>query len=327
MATKNIRRLLKKGDLAGAEAATRSALEQGPVTPVLLDCMGLIHQRLGRYDEAAQCFAEAQRLDPETPGYILRAADLAEAQGNLAAAVADYKRASALCVPRNAIGGFFTFPGFRPHGDEFGYLNPSFALGGEDVMLRKMFKQKLAQQTPGFYVDIGAASAVLGSNTYLFYCYGWRGVCVDPNPVSAYGFGAVRPRDVFVNCAVTRTAEDLFFAMHQSQNAGRAQIARDPAAFGADFQTPTRVPGRPLRDILRENVPAGAAIDFMSIDVEGAEFEVVESNDWDAYAPRVIILEDNAFGPEHRQTPAVDYLAAVGYRIVGWLAPNVYLER
>ena len=327
MTVKDIRRLLKKGDVARAEVAAQELFAQGVPTPELLECAGLIHQHLGRPAEAARCFAEAQRLDPENPNYIFHAAGLAEAQGDIKGALAAHKRAAALCVPKKSIGSFFTFPGFRPHGDEFAYLNPSFSLGGEDMTLRKMFKHKLAQQTTGFYVDIGAASSVLGSNTYLFYCYGWRGICVDPNPASVHGFKTARPRDTFLSCAVTRDPGDVFYAMHRSGNAGMAQIGRDPGAFGPEFEPPVPVAGRPLKDIFKENVPAGTQIDFMSIDVEGAELDVVESNDWDAYAPRVVIIEDHGFRPEHPQTPTVYRLKTLGYKVVGWLLPNVYLER
>ena len=73
---------------------------------------------------------------------------------------------------------------------------------------------------------------------------------------------------------------------------------------------------RPLREILEENVPAGTAIDLMNIDVEGLDFEVLESNDWDRFSPKILIIEDHTFNPEEPlSSRIVQYLKSKGYKL------------
>ncbi len=324
---KEIRTLVRCGDFASADLLAHEVMLTEAHTPELFDLMGVIQANLGRTDQAGQYFAEAQRLDPENPDYILHAANLAEAQGNHRQAIAEYKRLLPLCVARKSIGAIYKLPSFQLRGDELPYLNPSFSIGGEDLILRKLFKDKLRRKIPGFYVDIGAASTVLASNTYLFYCHGWRGICVDANPATAETFQIIRPHDIYFNCAVTPDTGEVFFAAHKSENAGLARVATSPDAFSSEFQTPVKINSRPLGSILKEAVPDGVEIDFMSIDVEGSELGVINSNDWEKYAPRIIVLEDTAFQRDGaNRSAAVDRLASLGYAVIGWAAPNVYLE-
>jgi hypothetical protein len=57
------------------------------------------------------------------------------------------------------------------------------------------------------------------------------------------------------------------------------------------------VPTLPLAEILERHVPPGQTIDFMNVDVEGHDFEVLESNDWNRFRPQIIIVEDEGLDP------------------------------
>ena len=69
-----------------------------------------------------------------------------------------------------------------------------------------------------------------------------------------------------------------------------------------------------MADILGEHLPANTAIDFLSVDVEGWDLEVLKSNDWTRFRPRVVLAEQ--FGSsigEASSDPLFVYLASVGY--------------
>jgi hypothetical protein len=58
--------------------------------------------------------------------------------------------------------------------------NISFSQGGgDDIQLKKLLKV----QKPGVYVAIGSWHPVKASNSYFFYLRGWKGICIDPNPI------------------------------------------------------------------------------------------------------------------------------------------------
>jgi hypothetical protein len=90
--------------------------------------------------------------------------------------------------------------------------HPSFYLShsqfGEDMAVRAL----VGDRRSGTYVDIGAHHPVYCSNTYHFYCKGWRGLNVDAQPGSMEAFRVLRPGDINVEVAVGPTSgERLVF--------------------------------------------------------------------------------------------------------------------
>src|SRR5258707_446701 len=77
---------------------------------------------------------------------------------------------------------------------------------GEDLIVAKVLTD-----STGFYVDVGCNHPINGSNSYLFYQRGWRGVCIDA--VASFGplFAEARPRDQFVHSAVSLVDGDVAF--------------------------------------------------------------------------------------------------------------------
>jgi FkbM family methyltransferase len=209
---------------------------------------------------------------------------------------------------------------------DFECLNISFSLSGEDLALRKMFKPKLQSESPGFYLDVGCFDPKFGSNTYLFYCYHWRGICVDANPKFAKPYKVFRPDDVFVNAAVGTSGETVYFAQSEG-NVGMSMIARSPDAFGKNFNAPVQLQTRSIKSILDEHGPKDGVIDLMSMDIEGSEMEALQSNDWNKYRPRVIVIETQDVDPGDVESyPTVAYLRQRGYVVALILCGSVVLK-
>lgn len=200
----------------------------------------------------------------------------------------------------------------------------SCAIDGEDMALRRVFKRKLRAREPGTYVDIGCSAPVEMSNTYMFYCYGWRGVCIDASDDYKAAYAGLRPNDTFVPAAITESQSDVFLFKH-SANKGMHRIGLTPEVPEGFAHPALRVPSKRLDRILEEHLP-NTPIDFFSIDVEGAEAQVLRSNDWHRWRPRAILMEchDFTFDAPHA-AETVKYLSDLDYQLVARIGPNVIM--
>ncbi len=175
----------------------------------------------------------------------------------------------------------------------------------------------------GIYVDIGAYHPKLFSNTYLFYKKGWSGICVDPNPEIGKMFAMTRPRDIFLNVGVGEKKQknkksknpkkelsgwipgqarndmgkymEYFMFDDGAANTFSVEQVEKNQAVGRKLLGTKKVKTESLENILDKYLPKGEKIDLLSVDVEGMDLEVLKSNDWKKYRPRVIICEDLNF--------------------------------
>lgn len=189
----------------------------------------------------------------------------------------------------------------------------SYSQEGEDLVLQRHFGAK----PRGFYVEVGSHDPHRFSNTYLFYRRGWRGICIDPLPGSAKAFRLFRPRDVAVEVGVARSDGSMNYYMFNEPalNTFDAALAHDRARLAEYRVTEVRkVATRPLAAILNETIETPTEIDFLSVDVEGFDLEVLESNDWQLYRPRLVVAECLSLDPLSMSTePLPRFLADLGY--------------
>ncbi|MEM7661502.1 MAG: FkbM family methyltransferase [Pseudomonadota bacterium] len=165
----------------------------------------------------------------------------------------------------------------------------SYSQCGEDVFL--INECYLPKQ--GTYVDIGAGHPYFGSNTFLLYRRGWQGLTIDPNPDHGRLHRIVRPDDTFMELGIATRANELeYFRFTNPDFNTFDRDARDRAVGNNGKLTgSTRIPVRPLAEILREqNVPE--TFDLLSVDCEGLDIDVLKSNDWTTFRPRIVLVED-----------------------------------
>lgn len=197
-------------------------------------------------------------------------------------------------------------------------MQPNLCYGqdGEDLVLDRL----LERQAEGFYVDVGAHHPVRFSNTYLFYKRGWRGINIDAMPGSMRKFVRVRPRDINIECGVAGQAGRLNYHRFNEPalntfDAAEAQHKNKPPYQLLDT---VEVAVERLDALLDRNLPAGQQIDFLSVDVEGKDEEVLRSNDWTSYRPRFILAETLRTDMLNLgECPVVQFLRSVGYTPVG----------
>lgn len=177
----------------------------------------------------------------------------------------------------------------------------SYAQNREDVLLDRLFPRGLK----GFYVDVGANDPVLNSVTKHFYDLGWRGINVEPSAVAFARLGEARARDVNLNVGISDREDTLTLHEFPPELSGISTFSAEQAAWHAEHghrSEERSVPVTTLAKICAEYVDA--EIDFLNVDVEGHEREVLSGGDWARWRPKVVVVEATqpaTTNPTHQQ--------------------------
>ena len=170
------------------------------------------------------------------------------------------------------------------------YALKSYSQEGEDMVLRRLFEK----QKTGFYVDVGAHHPKRFSNTYFFYKLGWKGINVDAMPGSMTAFNRIRARDINIEKPVSNKKKLLtYYAFNEpALNGFSKELSEERDGKGSYFVKFTKdIESSTLEEILDNNLPKDQSIDFLSIDVEGLDFNVLRSTNLEKYHPKVILVE------------------------------------
>ena len=171
----------------------------------------------------------------------------------------------------------------------------------------------------GFFVDVGAHHPVRYSNTLYFYKKGWRGINIEPTPTAMRMFKLLRGRDINLNVGVAEKKGELTFYCFDEPalNSFSQEAALKASASGRyTISAELKIPVVPLREILADHVPPGQKIDFMSVDVEGLDLEVLRSNDWSRFSPEFLLVEGHVEFAKLAEDEVYQFLAGKGYSLV-----------
>jgi FkbM family methyltransferase len=171
-------------------------------------------------------------------------------------------------------------------------MDLSYAQNLEDYVLW----QALGGKPSGFYIDVGGGHPVADNVSCWFYLAGWRGIVVEPQDKLASLYPHVRPRDaLFHGVAGAASGEAEFHVVDRlhGMSSLRADAAGAAAQFGAHYKS-VRAPMTTLDELIaREGV---SEIDFLKIDVEGAEAQVLAGLDLSRHRPKAMCVEAVAPG-------------------------------
>ena len=187
--------------------------------------------------------------------------------------------------------------------------------GNEQALVRQFF----GGARSGFFVEVGANRPQQRSQTWHLEQLGWRGVLIEPQPELAEELSRRRQARVFaVACSSPQNASRRM-SLHVA--GAHSALDRDRMAPGTQATSRIEVPVRVLDDVLLE-ARAPENFDFLSIDVEGHELEVLSGFDLERWRPRLILIEDHVGNLERHR-----YLKNSGYRLIrriennGWYVP------
>ena len=168
---------------------------------------------------------------------------------------------------------------------------------GEDLIISDLTKNI----KNGFYVDAGCYHPLHLSNTYLLYKRSWSGINIDISEFSIKLFNYLRPNDVNINSAVSDTEKEISFYYQKKLS----QLSTIKKAISNERMQGNikekKIKSLKLNSILNQSKFKNRQIDFLNIDVEGADFEVLKSLDFTIYEPKIIcieIMEKNIFESE-----------------------------
>ena len=174
-----------------------------------------------------------------------------------------------------------------------------YAQFGEDLIIAHLFEQ-IGIKKPS-YLDIGANEPRYISNTYFFYVHGSKGVLVEPNPYLYKKLKGFRSKDIVLNTGIgfTEIAEADFYLFPNYAN-GLSTFSEKEARHWEKtgikgmgkiaVEKVIKMPLIPINNILEQHFEKKAP-NFISLDVEGLDLDILKSLDFTKYRPEVICVE------------------------------------
>jgi FkbM family methyltransferase len=205
---------------------------------------------------------------------------------------------------------------------------------GEDLHVRS-FYDRLAHDRSisvktGCIVDIGAFRPIAYSNSYYFYRQGWHIINIDPSPGSMRLFSKVRPRDTNLELAIgDEDGSGPFYLFNAASvwNTKDAEAARRATSATGVMPRQIEVQFRRLETVLDEHLK-GRAFEILFIDAEGLDIEILKSNNFTKYRPRLILIEVHEVSTTQlAKHPVVLYLSDFDYHLHSWINPNLLFVR
>lgn len=206
------------------------------------------------------------------------------------------------------------------------WVNRSWSQEGEDILLRKIFESKKT----GFYIDVGAHHPMRFSNTYFFYRKGWSGINIDAMPGSMKEFKKYRRRDINLELGVAQQESilDYYVFNEPALNSFSVRLSEERNLLENNYyvKKKIKIKVKPLSEILFYYLK-GRKIDFLNVDVEGFDLNVLQSNDWSKYRPRFVLVEILQFSLRNiEQDKVVQFMAEKGYAVYAKLVHTVFFQ-
>lgn len=171
----------------------------------------------------------------------------------------------------------------------------SYSQHGEDVLLNRAFHGRV-----GKYIDIGSNHPIIKSVTYASYLKGWEGLSIDMDPSLISLHHLLRPTDVALQVAISDEVGEKHAYVMPGTTRSSLDEGVGTAYIGSIYEPQHKaVQCVTLMSVLKD-YPVFKDCDFLNIDVEGHEAEVLRGIDFKEFHPKVIVVE--AVHPINRGT-------------------------
>lgn len=208
----------------------------------------------------------------------------------------------------------------------------SFSQCGEDAIVD--FVLKWTGVSDFSYLDLGANDPIKFSNTYRFYLSGKRGVLVEADPTLAAKIAKKRPKDICVAKAVTTSTEPTvdFYKMSADTLSTIESATADRYERETEHQLAQKstVPAIHINQLLSTYFPHKAP-DFVSLDVEGLDLELLKAWDFSRWRPAVLCVETLTYTQNQtamKVQDILDLMDNLGYELYADTYINsIFVER
>ena len=191
---------------------------------------------------------------------------------------------------------------------------------GIDIMAEDFFKNK----KKGFFIDVGCHQPLLNNNTYILYKKGWRGINIDLDFGAIDMFNFFRNEDTNIHAAVSNSTDEknLYF-FHN-----RSAINTLCKESGINSKEIKKIKTITLNKVIENSEYKNKEIDFLSIDVEGSEIDVLQGLDFNKYRPKLVVLEfiDRSFKEYYDlkleiilKSKLNEFMENKNYKLINWI--------
>ncbi|MDA9281291.1 FkbM family methyltransferase [Pseudomonadales bacterium] len=194
----------------------------------------------------------------------------------------------------------------------------SYSQFGEDLQIQMLLRSMKIE--PISYLDIGANHPYALSNTYLLYEDGARGVCIEPDKSVYQTLKSKRPNDICLNVGIgvgtAREADFYLMSTDVLNTFSREEAERISETGTYHIKQVVSVPILPINEILASHFPNEP--DFVSLDVEGLDFDILQSWDFSKYRPAVFCIETLTYAEdnsERKLTHIIEFMQSNGYQV------------
>ena len=214
------------------------------------------------------------------------------------------------------------------------YSKKSFSISNVDLVINRIFKNL----NNGIYIDIGCNHPIKYNNTYLLYKRGWKGINVDLDQKSIEEFNQFRPNDYNISSLVSdKSNEDKEIYIYHERSAINT-ISKELVDSRID-KPKTKIVKRTktLNDIIFESPFNNKKINFLTIDVENHEYEVLKNFEFKKYDIDIIVTELHDISKKIEiYTQSLDYITSSNlyklltnnnYKLINWIHSDLVFAK
>lgn len=199
----------------------------------------------------------------------------------------------------------------------------SYSQSGEDIIIDYLFKWLGIKKIS--YLDIGTNDPILLNNTYYFYKKGNYGVCIEPDPILNLRLKRIRPKDICLNIGVSADQYDYadYYVMSSNTlNTFSKEFAERCQRYdNQKIEKIIKIPLMPINDVITNNFSSYP--NFISIDIEGKELEILKKFNFKEFKPEVFCIETVSYADyvenrsDKKNIDIINLMQSNGYNIYG----------
>ena len=181
------------------------------------------------------------------------------------------------------------------------FKKTSYSQCGEDIIV-DFILNSLKIKDPN-YLDIGAHHPININNTYLFYTKGFNGVCIEPDPILFNEIKKKRKRDVCLNIGIgtqNKNSADFYVMSSKSLSTFSKQVAENyQNNENQKIEKVIKIPLKEINQVIKDNFYKYP--NFVSLDVEGMEIDILNNFNFSEYAPEIFCIETLTYSENNKE--------------------------